>query len=145
MTMRVNLVIFSGRLTRDPDLRYAGSSAQFPGGVPVCNVTLAQDSRTKDGSGQWVKGDPIFVDVALWGKRAESFTKHHAKGDEAFIEGKLRYDVWDDKEVPGKKRTKLKVDADDWQFVPRGGERGREVGPGGVSVGGGPADDVPFG
>lgn len=138
MSMHVNLVLFTGRLTREPDLRKAGPTRQFPDGMPVCNITLAQNSRVKGEDGKWVDGDPIFVDVAIWGKRAEAFAAHHKKGDEAYIQGKLRFDSWEDKETHAR-RTKLKVDADEWQFVPRGA--GTTVGESGGVVRG---DDTPF-
>jgi len=115
--MHINRVFFSGRLTRDPDVQKTGPSRAFPDGTPVCNVSLAQNSRKKEGD-RWVDGDPIYVDVTFWGNRAESFSKFHKKGDETYIEGRLRFDTWEDQS--GGKRTRLKVDADEWQFVPRG-------------------------
>lgn len=132
--MHVNKIMFTGHLVREPDLRRSGPTRVFPDGVPVCNITLAQNSRKREGE-RWVDGDPIFVDVAIWGKHAESFAAHFKKGDEAYIEGKLRYDTWDDKEKPGSKRTKLKINADEWQFVPK------SVRPVEGAVGG---DDTPF-
>lgn len=112
MTVNINKVHFAGCLVRDPDLRHT------PSGTPVCNVTLAQNSRVKDPqSGRWVDGDPIFVDFAIWGKRGEAFEKYHKKGDLTYIEGKLRFDTWDDRRT-GDKRSKLKVDADHWEFLP---------------------------
>lgn len=114
--MRINKVFFAGRLARDPDLHQTST------GTAVCNITLVQNSRTKDENGSWVDGDPIYVDAAIWGMRGEAFSKHHKKGQMAFVEGRLRYDVWLDKES-GLKRSKLKLDADNWEFVPRETEK----------------------
>lgn len=107
--MRVNKVFFSGRLCRDPETRRTG------GGEAVTNVTLAQDTKRKQGD-QWVDGDPIFLDVVVWGSRGEAFARHHKKGDMALIEGRLRLDQWDDK-TTGAKRSKIRVDAVDWHFA----------------------------
>jgi single-strand DNA-binding protein len=132
MSMHVNKVFFTGRLVRDPDLRTISN------GTPVCNITLAQNTRYKEGD-KWVDGEPVFLDVALWGRRGESFARHHKKGDEAFIEGKLRLDKWEDRETK-ESRSKMKVDADEWQFVPRGAPRDGTVPAPGTSADG----DTPF-
>lgn len=135
MTMHVNKVFFTGRLVRDPDLRTTGDSTR------VCNITLAQSTRKKEGD-RWVDGETMFLDVALWGKRAESFASHHQKGDETYIEGKLRFDQWEDRDT-GQKRTKMKVDADDWQFVPKAAPRDSGGAPSTSGAGRG-GDDTPF-
>jgi single-stranded DNA-binding protein len=38
------------------------------------------------------------------------------KGQEIFVEGALRQDVWEDKDT-GKNRSKLFLKADSWQFT----------------------------
>lgn len=113
---KINKVMFSGRLAADPDLHYT------PKGMPVCNVRLLQNSRHKDPvTNEWKDGDPIPLDVAIWGKRGEAFAEYHKKGHLAFIEGKLRIDHWEDKKT-GEPRSKLKVDADTWEFMPNPGK-----------------------
>lgn len=129
--MRVNKVFFSGRLCRDPETRRTG------GGEAVTNVTLAQDTKRKQGD-QWVDGDPIFLDVVVWGSRGEAFARHHKKGDMALIEGRLRLDQWDDKQN-GAKRSKIRVDAVDWHFATSAPRAGSEV-----STPPGHVDDTPF-
>lgn len=108
--MRMNKVFFSGRLCRDPDSRRTG------GGDPVVNVTLAQETKRKGSNGDWVDGEPIFVDVIVWGARGEAFAKHHKKGDMAVVEGRLRLDLWDDK-TTGARRSKIRVDCNEWHFA----------------------------
>lgn len=113
-----NKVILMGRLTRDPELRYTQSN------MGICKAGLAVNRRYKDGqSGEW-KEEVTFVDVTIFGKRGEAFEKYHKKGSEAFFEGELRYDTWDDKNT-GQKRSKLYVVANNWEFVGSGqqGER----------------------
>lgn len=108
--MEVNKLFFSGRLCRDPEVNTTGN------GKVVCNITLAQDTKYKDASGQWVQGSTVFLDVAIWGKRGEAFARYHSKGDMALVEARLRLDTWDDRET-GRKRSKLKADAVDWHFA----------------------------
>lgn len=112
MSLRINKVMFAGRLVRDPD------EQKTRNGKSVCNVILAQASRAKDADGKWTDGETIFVDVAIWGSLGESFARHHRKGDLAFIEGHLRYDNWTDRRS-GEVRTKVKIEAERWEVVPR--------------------------
>ncbi|MBL8857399.1 MAG: single-stranded DNA-binding protein [Planctomycetes bacterium] len=148
-----NRVILMGNLTRDPELRFT------PSNMPICKFGLAVNRRFKDGqSGEW-KEEATFVDVTIFGSRAEPFAKYHQKGKQAFIEGTLRMDTWEDKNGGGK-RSKLYVVADSWEFVGSGGGRSEGGGSdrggfsqsdtqgGGSSSQGEPeyqqADDTPF-
>jgi single-strand DNA-binding protein len=115
-----NKVILMGNLTRDPELRYT------QGNMAICKFGLAVNRRFKDSSsGEW-REEPTFVDVTMFGKRGEAFSKYHSKGKPAFVEGELRFDTWEDKQ-DGQKRSKLYVVAESFEFV--GG--GRESGGGG--------------
>jgi single-strand DNA-binding protein len=91
--------------------------------MPICKFGLAVNRRFKDSqSGEW-KEEPTFVDITIFGARAEPFARYHTKGKPAFIEGTLRLDTWEDKNGGGK-RSKLYVVADTWEFVGAGGGRG---------------------
>lgn len=106
--MNFNRVIIGGNLTRDPETRFT------QGGMAVTNVGIAVNEKwSKDGHDQ---ERTTFVDVTLFGKRGEAFAKYHHKGAQAFVEGRLRLDTWQDKST-GDKRTKLYVVADNWEFV----------------------------
>jgi len=120
-----NKVILMGNLTRDPEVRYANS------GTPIVKFGLAVNRRFQDSEGNWQE-EPTFIDVTIFGKRGEAFSRFHTKGKPAFIEGHLRLDTWSDKETGGK-RSKLYVVADNWEFV--GGGGGRDMG--------GPGADAP--
>src|SRR5690349_25072770 len=112
-----NKVILMGNLTRDPQLTYT------PSNMPICKFGLAVNRRFKDSqSGEW-KEEPTFVDITIFGARAEPFARYHTKGKPAFIEGTLRLDTWEDKNGGGK-RSKLYVVADNWEFVGPGGGGG---------------------
>lgn len=148
-----NKVILMGNLTRDVEVR------ALPSGMSVAQFSLAVNERYKDKEGNWVDR-ANFVDCEMFGNRAEAFAKYMSKGSPAFIEGKLRLDQWQDKE--GNKRSKLKVVADNFEFVGGRNDSGSGGGGGGNyarsgagsssgSAGGGqdagPAidhDDIPF-
>ncbi len=133
-----NKVILMGNLTRDPELRFTANN------TAICKFGLAVNRKYKDGkTGDW-KEEPTFVDVTIFGARAEPFAKHHAKGGVAFVEGSLRLDTWDDKNGGGK-RSKLYVVADSWEFVGAKGEARSEPAASGTASDSYPdADSTPF-
>lgn len=129
--MKENLLIVAGNLTRDPDLRYTTENRA------VCNAGIAAPTPGhKDQNGKWVEGDPAFIDVAIWGPRAEAFAKAHKKGSPVYFRGYLKLDQWEDK-ATGQKRTKLKMVAQNWEFV--GSRKARDEAPAGTDTG-----DTPF-
>ena len=93
-----------GRLTRDSELRYT------PSGSAVLNFSVA----VSDGYGE--NKSTIFVDCAVFGKRAESLQPHLTKGKPVFVSGQVKQDTWDDKKT-GEKRTKWHIFANDVEFV----------------------------
>lgn len=104
-----NSVHLIGNLTRDPEVRVT------PKGTSIASFSLAVNRRWKDESGQ-VKEEVTFVECEFWGKSGEVFAKHHKKGNQAAVEGRLKMDQWEDKTTKEKK-SKLKVVVDDftWQ------------------------------
>lgn len=108
----LNKVMLLGNLTRDPELRHT------PKGSAVADLGIAVNRKVQDGNGSW-KDETTFVDVTVWGASAENAQKYLTKGRGVFIEGRLQMDVWDDK-ATGQKRSKLKVVADNLQFLPDG-------------------------
>lgn len=103
----LNKVFLIGRLTRDPELRYT------PGGQAVANFGLAvnRDFPTKEGR----KEDTCFVNLVVWGKRAEVCAEYMKKGGLIFVEGRLQFRKWEtqDKE----KRSTMEVVVEDFQFL----------------------------
>lgn len=105
-----NKVILMGNFTRDPELRF------LPNNTAVCDMGLAVNDRFQNkATGQW-EDRPNFVDCTAFGRTAENISKFFAKGRPIFIEGKLRFEQWEDR-TSGQKRSKLKVVVDTWQFV----------------------------
>ncbi|MCL1920213.1 MAG: single-stranded DNA-binding protein [Kiritimatiellaeota bacterium] len=104
-----NKVILAGNLTRDPDIRQAGS------GLKVAEVRLAISERWSDKTTGQTKETTCFVDVVAWDRQAEFCQQYFAKGKPMLVEGRLQMDEWADKQT-GEKRTKLRVRADRIQF-----------------------------
>ena len=117
-----NKVILMGNLTRDPEVRSTSS------GQTVTALGIASNrTYTVGGPGGEKREEVTFIDVDFWGKRGEVIAQYLKKGDPIFIEGRLSFRQWDDKE--GNKRSKLSVTGESFEFI--GGKRG-ERGPGGA-------------
>ena len=115
-----NRVILVGNLTRDPELRYLQS------GMAVTDIGLAVNDRRKNANGEWIE-ETTFVDVTLWGRTAEVVGEYLSKGSPVLIEGRLKFDSWEDKQT-GQKRSKLKVVGDRMQMLGSRGQGGAEGG-----------------
>ena len=110
----LNKVFLIGNLTRDPELRVT------PKGTAICQFGLAVNRQFKDESGQ-TRDETTFVDIEAWGKQGELVAKYLTKGSPAMVEGRLKFDQWEDKQTQ-QKRSKLKVVLDNVQFLSsRGG------------------------
>lgn len=109
-----NKVLLMGNLTRDPEVRYT------PKGTAVAELGIAVN-RIYSGENGEKREEVTFVDVTVWGRTAENVGEYLKKGRPVFIEGRLQLDSWEDKQS-GQKRNKLKVVADNVQFLgsPRG-------------------------
>lgn len=105
----VNVVVITGNLTKDPDLRHIGS------GTAVCELRVAVNSRRKDGqSGEWVD-KPNYFRVKVWGPQGENAAKYLSKGRPVAIDGRLDWSEWQDKD--GNKRQSVDIIADTVQFL----------------------------
>ena len=111
-----NKVILAGNLTRDPELRYT------PKGTAVARLGLACNRKWKSETGE-MKEEVTFVDVDAFGKTAETIGQYLKKGRPILIEGRLRYDTWEDKQS-GQKKSKLSVVLENFQFLDSGAGRG---------------------
>ena len=111
-----NKVILAGNLTRDPELRYT------PKGTAVARLGIACNRKWKSETGE-MKEEVTFVDVDAFGKTAETIGQYLKKGRPILIEGRLRYDSWEDKQS-GQKKSKLGVVLENFQFLDSGGGRG---------------------
>lgn len=118
--MAINRVCISGNLTRDPELR------QTAGGSQVLDVGVAVNDRRKNQqTGQW-EDYPNFVDVTVFGNRAEALAAILHKGDKVAIEGRLRYSSWEGRD--GTRRSKLEVVAEEVELMQRPRQAARQPG-----------------
>jgi single-strand DNA-binding protein len=105
----INVVVLTGNLTRDPELR------QTPSGMSVCSLRVACNTRRKDSaSGEWVD-KPNYFDVTVWGAQGENCATYLSKGRPVAIDGRLEWREWDDEN--GNKRQAVDIIADSVQFL----------------------------
>lgn len=107
-----NKVILAGNLTRDPELRYT------PKGTAVTRIGVAINRTWKSETGE-SKQEVTFVDVDAFGRTAEVVSQYLKKGRPILIEGRLRYETWDDKQT-NQKRSRLSVVMENFQFMDSG-------------------------
>lgn len=74
----MQLLTIAGNVGNVKDIREAG-------GEKVLNFSIAVD-QGKDRNGE--KREPLWVDCALWGKRAESLAPYIAKGSKLAVSGR---------------------------------------------------------
>jgi single-strand DNA-binding protein len=124
----LNVVVVTGNLTRDPELR------SLPSGTSVCKLRIAVNSRRKDQSGEWVD-KPNYFDVTVWGAQGENCATYLSKGRPVAVEGRLDWREWEAQD--GSKRQSVEIIANSVQFL---GSRDEAAG-GGNGIA--PRSDVP--
>ena len=74
----MNKVILIGRLTKDPELRYAAGN-----GTAVCRFTVAINRQFK-------KDETDFINCVAFGKTGETITQYLTKGRQIAVTGSIR-------------------------------------------------------
>lgn len=102
----MNAVMLIGTLTRDPQIKKRGETK-------VCEMRLAETNGRE--------GSQLFVNVAAFGRQAESCKKYLTKGRHVAVHGQLRFREWENDE--GEKRSEHSIVADRVDFLPGGKRR----------------------
>lgn len=100
-----NLVVLTGRLTADPELKTTQS------GIPVTTFSIAVNRNYRAGEEQQTD----FINIVAWRQRAEFITKYFKKGNLIGIEGSIQTRKYQDKN--GNNRTAFEVVVNNAQFV----------------------------
>ena len=99
----MNKVILIGRLTKDPELRYAAGN-----GTAVCRFTVAINRQFK-------KDETDFINCVAFGKTGETITQYLTKGRQIAVTGSIRTGSYDAQD--GTKRYTTEVVVDSFEFV----------------------------
>ena len=104
----INRVTLSGRLTRDPDKRYAAD------GTEVTRLEVAFHRRFRSREGQWSEHTG-YVTVMCYQRLAEVCAKFLRTGSPVLVEGRLQMREWTG--ARGEKRQSLELRADSVHFL----------------------------
>ena len=101
----LNVVVLTGRLTADPELKTTQS------GVSVCSFCIAVERRYKSGEDRVSD----FISIVSWRSSAEFVSKYFKKGQMIAVEGSIQTRKYQDKD--GNNRTAFEVLANNVQFA----------------------------
>jgi single-strand DNA-binding protein len=99
----VNKVILIGNLGQDPELRYTSA------GVAVATFTLATNESWKDQDGN-TQERTQWHNLVAWRKLAEICGEYLKKGSRIYVEGRLQYRNYDDKNGVKRYVTEIVID-----------------------------------
>lgn len=99
----MNKVILIGRLTKDPELRYAAGS-----GTAVCRFTLAVSRPFK-------KDETDFINCITFNKQGEAIAQYATKGRQLAVTGSIRTGSYDGQD--GVKRYTTDVIVESFEFI----------------------------
>lgn len=99
----MNKVVLVGRLTKDPELRFAAGS-----GNSVSRFTIAVNRQFK-------KDETDFISCVSFGKTAEIIAQHFTKGKQIAVSGSIRTGSYDAQD--GTKRYTTDVAVDTFDFI----------------------------
>ncbi len=99
----MNKVVLVGRLTKDPDLRFAAGS-----GNSVSRFTIAVNRQFK-------KDETDFISCVAFGKTAEIIAQHFVKGKQIAVSGSIRTGSYDAQD--GTKRYTTDVVVETFDFI----------------------------
>ena len=99
----MNKVILIGRLTKDPELRYAAGN-----GTAVCRFTVAINRQFK-------KDETDFINCVAFGKTGETIAQYITKGRQVAVTGSIRTGSYESNS--GEKRYTADVIVETFEFV----------------------------
>ncbi len=110
--MSINKIILLGNVGKDPDVRYLDN------GVSVARFSLATTERGYTlANGTVVPERAEWHNVVAWRGLAELAEKYIHKGSQLFVEGKITYRTWEDKN--GQTRYTTEIVAENIELLGR--------------------------
>lgn len=108
----MNKVVLIGRLTKDPELRFAAGS-----GTAVSRFTVAVNRQFK-------RDETDFINCVAFGKTAETISQYLTKGRQIAVTGSIRTGSYDAPD--GTKRYTTDVAVDGFEFIGSGNGAARD-------------------
>lgn len=113
--MALNKVMLMGNLTKEVEVKYSEN------GTAIANFGIAVNEKYGE------KEDVLFIDIAVFGKQAESCGQYLVKGQGVVVDGRLKQERWETSD--GQKRISYKVYANHVTFLgkPKSAQQEEEV------------------
>lgn len=102
MAKSLNKVTLIGNLTKDPELRFTGT------GTAVATFTVATNESWTGADGQKSEAT-MFHNIVAWRKLAEVCGEYLKKGSKVYVEGKVTYRSYENKEGVKKYVTEIVI------------------------------------
>lgn len=113
----VNKVILMGNVGCDPEMRY------MPDGKAATSISLATTSKRKDKNSGEVIEDTQWHRVQFFDRLAEIVGEYVKKGHPIYVEGRIKYGKYTDRES-GQEKNTVDIVATELQLL--GGDRDRQ-------------------
>lgn len=104
----MNKVVLIGRLTKDPELKFAAGS-----GMAISRFTVAVNRQFK-------KDETDFINCVAFGKTAETIAQYFTKGRQIAVAGNIRTGSYDAQD--GTKRYTTDVAVESFEFIGSNGQ-----------------------
>jgi single-strand binding protein len=119
----MNKVILLGRLVKDIELRYTQSQMAIGKTAIAVTRKYALNSEKRE--------ETCFIDLTFFGKQAEIANQYLAKGSKLLVEGRLKFDQWQDNN--GQNRSKHSIAVESMEMLGDAKQNNQDYQQGGYS------------
>lgn len=105
--MSLNKAIIIGHVGQDPEIRYVGQAGDTSNKVATFRLATTEKYRDRNGE---VKENTEWHSIVAWRSNADIIEKYVKKGQQLFVEGRLKTRSWQDQSGVTKYQTDIIVD-----------------------------------
>ena len=106
--MSINTCALSGNLAANAELRATKS------GTPVLSATVAVNERARQEDGTYADR-PNYIDLVLFGRRANALAQYLMKGTYVTVQGHLRQSSYEGRNGVRRSKVEVVVEEIDWR------------------------------
>ena len=115
----INKAVIVGTLGKDPEIRYAAN------GNAVVNISVATNESWKDRETGETQERTEWHRIVIFGRLGEIASKYLKKGSQAYFEGRLKTNRWQDQS--GNNRYTTEIIANEMEMLGRRADAGQGV------------------
>jgi len=116
----INKAILIGHVGKDPDIQV------FEGGRKKASFSLATTEKYRDKAGA-DQSVTEWHNIVVWGTQAEVVEKYVRKGNPLYIEGRIKYREYNDKDGVKKRITEISLDTFSMLGTRQNADSGTEI------------------